>query len=277
MQTKASFIKEALAFYRTGRLLIVSLVIIGLAAFGPLFITGLGSLINSMSDIYSGFGMDVSGMTEALTESTSTGVASSVSDITGAGLIVYLLLINYAAGGEQKKRDIIIPRSAGLRSFGYLFPKFIIYPLSAFVLAILAMLVSWGVSSRVFEVNDVAFGQVLLAGVLAGLCMMFYVCFHITLGTATGRPGMSAAVCICASIILPNMFAFSDSDYMFNPFALGALAGTVVVQPEMERTQTRDIAITIVFALALLVLSYLIALFVQNAKRIDNSGNEMEL
>jgi len=277
LQTKAGFKKEALAFFRTSKFLIIALVILGLGTLSPLLITAMGSLMDSMSDLYDEMGMDVSDMTTILTSSTSIGVSSTVGDITGIGLMVFLLLIMKAAGGEQKKRTVIIPRSAGLRSFGYIFPKFIIYPLSAFVLAIISMFISWGISYLVFDYNDITFSGVLLGGVLSGVCMMFYVCFHLALGTATGKAGMSAAVCIGASMLLPNIFALTTTEYMFNPFALDVLARTIVLQPYVSGGQMRDIAATIAFALALMVLAYLIALFAQNARKIDNSGNEIEL
>jgi hypothetical protein len=237
----------------------------------------MGALMDAMGGLYEEFGMDISELTEALGTSASLGVSSSVSDITGVGLIVALLLLNRAAGGEQKKRAVIIPRSAGLRSFAYITPKFVIYPLSAFVFAVVAMLISWPVSVLLFDINDVTFYGVLLAGVLSGVCLMFYICFHITLGTATGMAGMSAAVCITASVLLSNIFAFTSTEYMYNPFALNLLAATVIHNEEITRAQLSDIAITIVFALAIMVISYYIALFAQNAKKIDNSGNEIDL
>ena len=278
MQTKASFKKEYLAFFRTRTFLTVALVVIGLSILSPLLITGMGALIDSMSGLYDEyFDMDVSGMSEMLGATASIGVATTVSDITGVGLIVYLLLINKAAGGEQKKRAVIIPMSSGLRSVAYIFPKFIIYPLSAFVLAVVAMFTSWAVSALVFDVNDVAFTGILLAGILAGVSMMFYVCFHITIGTATGKAGMSATLCIIASILLPNIFALTNMEYMFNPFALNVLASTVVTRTAISNQELLDFAITIVFALAIMIGAYYIAVFAQNAKKIDNTGNEIEL
>lgn len=277
LQISANFSKELMSFFRTGRVFIISLVIIGLAALSPLLITGMGDFMESMSDIYDSMGVDITGMTGMLSSASSLGVSTSASNIAQVGLIVFLLLINRAAGGEQKRRDIIIPRSSGLQSVGYLLPKYIIYPITAFILSFIAMFASWGVSAYAFEVNDVSFNQVLLSGILMGMFMMLYVSFHITLGTATGKPGMSAAICIAASILLPGIFGVAGSDYMFNPFALSGLAGTVVLQPDLTSKETVDIAITIAFAFALLVLSYLIALFAQNATKIDNTGNEMEI
>jgi len=278
MQIKASFKKEYLAFFRTKTFLIVALVVIGLSILSPLLITGLGAFIDSMSDLYDEyFDMDVSIMSEMLGSTASLGVTTTASDITGVGLIVYLLLINRAAGGEQKKRAVIIPMSSGLRSVAYIFPKFIIYPLSAFVLAVAAMFISWAVSVLVFDVNDVAFIGVLTAGILAGVSMMFYVCFHITIGTATGKAGMSAALCIIASVLLPNIFAMVNMEYMFNPFALNVLAGAFVTRTAIYGQELLDIAITIAFALAIMIGAYYIAVFAQNAKKIDNTGNEIEL
>ena len=106
---------------------------------------------------------------------------------------------------------------------------------------------------------------------------MLYVCFHLTLGTATGKAGMSAAICIIASIILPGIFAVTGSEYIFNPFAIDLLASSVIYNPETIQTELLDIAITVLFALAIMFIMYLIALFAQNARKIDNSGNEIEL
>jgi len=277
MQIKAGFRKEILAYFRTKKLMIIALVLIGLAVFSPVMIAGMGFLMDSMGDIYDEMGMDVSGLTGMLLSSSSTGVITTVSDITTTGLIVLLLMINMAAGGEQKKRAVIIPKSAGLKSLPYILPKFIIYPLSAFIFAIAAMFVSWGISSVVFDVNDVTLNGVLLAGVLSGVCLMLYTCFHVTLGTATGKAGMSAAICIAASFILPNIFSLSDLEYMYNPFAMNLLATNYITNNAISGAELRDIAMTIIFAIALMFISYLIALFAQNARKIDNTGDEIEL
>jgi ABC-2 type transport system permease protein len=277
IQTKAGIKKEILAYFRTNTFTIVAAVIIGIAIISPLLIVGLGTLMDLMSDVYDEYGVDISGMTEALGSNSAIGVMEAVSSITSIGLIVFLLLINKAAGGEQKKRSVIIPRSSGLRSFGYLFPKYIIYPPSVFILAVAAVTASWFVSSLVFEVNDVSLSSALLAGVLSGVCLMLYTCFHLTLGTATGMPGMSAAVCIVTAMLLPNIFALTSMEYMFNPFVLNLLAGTVIHDSAAAGAQHGDIAVTVVFALAIMVCTYFVALFAQNARKIDNSGNEIEL
>jgi len=277
IQTKASFKKEFLAFFRTHTFLIVACVIIGISIFSPLLLAGMGALMDSMSDLYDEMGMDVSDMTDFLAESVSIGMIFSVESVVGTGLIVLLLLINKAAGGEQKKRSVIIPKSAGLSSFSYLFPKFIIYPIAAFMLAVLAILAALPISVLLFDINDVVFSNVLLAGIISGVSLMFYVCCHLALGTATGKAGMSAAVCISVSIILPLVFSAVSTDYMFNPFALGYLASTAIQLISISGSMLFDIAISIAFALGIMVVTFLIALFAQNAKKIDNTGDEIEL
>jgi len=277
IQVKASFKKEFLAFFRTKMFIIITLVTLGLSIISPLLITGLGALMTFMSDLYADFGIDITMLTEELGSTSSIGVVSSVSDITGAGLIVMLILMIKIAGGEQKKRSVIIPKSSGLTSRAYIFPKFIIYPLFAFILAVIGMFLSWFFSALLFETNDVSFLGVLLAGILTGVSLVFYVCFHLTLGTATGQPGMSAAVCITMSMLLPNIFAFTVSDYMYNPFALSMLASSLVHFNVISRVELLDILITVLFALALIVGAYFIAIFAQNARKIDNTGNEIEL
>ena len=277
IQTKASLKKEYLAFFRTKKFLILALVIIGLAIFNPLLVVGLGSLMDSMSSIYESYGTDVSGLTEMLGSSVSSGVVQAVSGIAQTGLIVFLLLINSNAGGEQKKRSIMIPRSSGLRSFSYIFPKFVVYPLSAFVLAIAATFSAWGISSLVFRENDVSPLGVLLGGALVGVSLMFYVCAHITIGTATGRAGMSAAICIVSSLLLSNIFAIFGSEFAYNPFTLNILASMVISREELHAASVVELGITAIIAFVVMVILFFLALFAQNARKTDNSGDEIRI
>jgi len=277
IQTKASFKKEWLSYFRTQRFLTIFLVIVGLAVLSPLMLAGMGSLMDSMSDIYEEMGTDVSGMTEIISETTSIGVTSAVESVTGAALIVMIILLNRAAGGEQKRRAVILPKSSGLRSFSYIFPKYIVYPVSAFLMTVVAISASWAVSLFLFERNDVFALNALLAGAIAGVHLMLYTCFHLTLGTATGRAGMSSAVCIAVSILLPTLLAFADIDYMFNPFTLNTLASIVLRAKMLNGSVLLDISATVAFAIGIMVITCLIAVFAQNAKKIDNSGNEIEL
>ena len=277
MQIRASFRKEFLAFFRTKRFLVIALFYIGWSILGPLFIRGIGGMMDSLSPVYDEYGMDVSKMTEALGSAVSLGVASTIAQLSQLGLIVFLIQINSAAGGEQKKRAIIIPRSAGLRSFAYIFPKYIIYPLTALVLAVAGAFVSYGISLALFDKNDVYSGGILFAGLLTGVSLMFYVCAHLTLGTATSRSGMSSAVCIIASLMLPGLFAALGSSEIYNPFTLTLLAGSVIYRETPADIVPVDIISTVIIAVGIMLILFFIALFVQNAKKIDNSGNEITI
>ena len=277
IQTRANFKKEFLAFFRTNRFTTLAVAFICIALLSPLLITGMGVFMTAMSDIYDEMVVDVTGMTDLLGSYSSTSVISSTGDLTTIALVVFLLLINNHAGGEQSKRAVIIPRSSGLRSFSYIFPKFIIYPLSAFVLGFAGMIASWFISGLLFDVHDVIFGVAALAGALVGVSLMLYTCFHLALGTATGRPALSATVCIIASFILPSAIALADADLVFNPFALRLIASEALSIGFITFSHGQDIAATVLVAFAIMLLTYFIALFAQNAKRIDNRGNEINL
>jgi len=276
MQTKASFKKESLSFFRTGRFFIIAAAIFGLALFMPLLIAGLTSFMDAASDIYYDMGMDVTDMTDFLATS-SAALANSTTSISQIGLLVLIILLNRAAGGEQKKRTIIIPQNSGLRSFSYLFPKYIIYPVSAFVLGFLSMLASFGISTLLFDVNDVLFQNFVFSALLIGATLAFYVSLHLTLGTATGQAGLSAALCLVAAFLLPTVFSVAGGEVVFNPFGMDLFALNTMTGDALTGTQMLDVLFTILFALGIMVVAFLVALFAQNAKKIDNSGDEKDL
>ena len=271
LQVKAGVGKELLAFSRTKKLWVLVCVFIGLSVLSPLMIAGLGSLVDSMSDTYEQLGMDVSAMTEELSSSAMLGVSSQISDLSFAGLLVFLLLINSFAGGEQKKRSIIIPQSSGLSSIAYILPKFIVYPSAIFVLSLAGVFTGSFVASLVFDNNDIVFSQLFAAAVILGVCNMFYVCLHLALGTGTGKACMSSAVCIVASVLLPNIFSVWDPAPVYNPFTMNLTA----VSALYGRESASDLFITVLIALIIMAAAYFIALFAQNAKKIDNSGDEI--
>jgi len=277
IQTKASFKKEYLAFSRTKKLFILSCVFMGLSVFSPLLIRGMTGLMDSMSDMYSEFGMDISGLTGAVNASAALGAAQGISGLTDTGLLVFLILINNFAGGEQKKRSVIIPNTSGLKGFSYITPKFVIYPLAIFILAVIGAFTSAAVSIAAFDTNDIIMGRILTGGILSGVYLMMYVCFHISLGTATGQAGMSSAVCVGASLLLPNIFAIANAGLAYNPFTINLMAANAVYDKFWDETPVTDIIMTVVIALASMVIVYLLALFAQSAKKIDNSGNEISI
>jgi len=55
------------------------------------------------------------------------------------------------------------------------------------------------------------------------------------------------------------------------------MAASVVTEGALQRMEPLDIAMTVLIAFALMVIFYFIAIFAQNAKKVDNTGNEMKL
>jgi len=265
MQISASFKKEMLAFLRTKKLLILICVFIGTALLYPLLIKMMSSMMELMPE-------DI-GVSAQFAESVSNGVYLAVSSLQGVGIIVFLLVINSFAGGEQKRRSIIIPNSSGLRAVGYLLPKFIIYPLSVFFMAVLGGMAAWGISLTLFDVHDLGADAVLLSSVLTGVHLMFYTCLHLTIGTATGQAGMSAAICIGVSMLLPTIFMGAGIEAAYNPFALDIMSLAVIIAGKGNA----EIIPTILIALGIMATLYFLALFAQNARKIDNMGNEIAL
>jgi ABC-2 type transport system permease protein len=266
MQITASFKKEILAFTRTKKFLILFFVFLGAALLYPLLIKAMNSMMEAIpSEI------DI-GMTAEFAETVGNGTMMAVSSVVGVGLIVFLLVINSFAGGEQKRRSIIIPSSSGLRSASYILPKFIIYPLAVFLMTVVSGMAAWALSLALFDVHDAAADAAFLSSALAGVHLMLYVCMHLTIGTATGRAGMSSAICIGVSMLLPAIFMGAGVGTVYNPFGLDTMSLAAVSSAAGD---AGEVMMTVVIALGIMVILYLIALFAQNARKIDNSGNEI--
>jgi ABC-2 type transport system permease protein len=272
-QTKACVRKEILAFLRTKKFFIMLCVIIGWSILSPLILVGMGNFFDITGDLYYDMGVDVTGLTGQLTSYASTGVTSQLSEIAGLGMIVYFLIISSFAGGEQKKRSIIIPQSSGLGSLSYILPKFIVYPLAILILSVLGTIAASLISGWAFEVNDLVFSRVLVAGLLMGVYNMFFTCIHLTIGTGTGKPFISSAICIGTLLIVPSLFVLANMTPAFNPFTLISAATSALHGGE----ESLDIIVGIIVAFVLMAILFFIALFAQNARKIDNSGNEVLL
>ena len=274
IQIKAGLRKELSAFLRSKRFLIAALVFIAISILTPLLMWGLGLLMEVTSSAYDQLGMDSTGMVEEISPlflTASSGVGMQISYLSTYGLLLYLLLMNSYAGGEQKRRSIIIPQISGLSSRAYILPKFIIYPPAVFIMSLIGVLIASLVSTFIFEYNDLTFTAVLASGVVLGVFLMFFACLHLALGTATGKAGMSSAICIVASMLLPSALSIIDATPAYNPFTLSVTATSTLYGAE----KASEVIIGIIIALAIMVAAFFIALFVRNAKKIDNSGNEV--
>ena len=120
MQLKAGIKKEWLELCKTGRLLGILLVIIGLSVFDPVMIRFLALLMEVFQDAPSMASLEaLSGVF-----GQQTALASYAADCVSTGLLVVFLLLMRTAGGEQKRRSVVIRLSAvGIccGAAGYLF------------------------------------------------------------------------------------------------------------------------------------------------------------
>jgi hypothetical protein len=271
MQTKAGIKKELLAFFRTKKFFILALIVIGWSILSPLIMYGMSGFMGLMGDVYTDLGMDISGLTDEFNSYATYGVTSQITDTASTSLLVFLLLIASFSGGEQKKRSIIIPKSVGLTNYSYLLPKFIIYPLTAFIFAFIGTFAAGFISINIFRTNDIYFPYLLTSGLLLGIYCMFYACLYITIGTATGKPWIGNTVCILSLLLLPSIFAVVNASHAYNPFTLSSASISALYGLEA----TGDIIIGIIITFALMAALFYISLFAQNAKKIDNSGNEI--
>jgi hypothetical protein len=139
------------------------------------------------------------------------------------------------------------------------------------------MLASHGLSALLFDTNDVLPLNIVMAGLLIGSNLALYICFHLTLGTSTGRSGLSAAICIVAAVLMPTALGTVGAEVIFNPFAMNLIAGQTILSGHLLSSQVMDIIFTLLFAKGIMVITFLVALFAQNARRIDNSGDDKEL
>jgi hypothetical protein len=272
MQLRAGLAKEKSAFLGTKRFLALALVFLGIAIFYPLLVWGSGQLLMGIDDL-GVEGMDAFGeLGGIVTQHATTGAQSGTEGVTTVGLLVFLILINAFAGGEQKRKSIIIPQSAGLSNFNYILPKFIVFPLTAFAFTVISVFVASWFSVLLYSHNDLVLTNVLVSAVLAGVFNMLYVCLHLTLGTATGKAGMSSAICIVSAIlVMPMFFAGINVLPELNPFIMNIAAISVAAGSWIRS----EMLIGVIIAVIIMISVFYLALFVQNAKMIDNSGNDI--
>lgn len=191
------------------------------------------------------------------------GFVSVLSEISGDCLLVLMLCLMGAAGGEQKKRNVIIPNCSGLTSWGYILPKFIFYPL-------FTLLASIATSYLGYYVCTLLYGETLPALDVFNfiLCNSIYAAFivvcYFALGLSTGKAGISVLVVYIVKMILPTVLEFADVNE-YNPLSLASSS-----LGQNWAIDGKEMAISIAMTVALsLFFMFLTYLFV-NLRKIDN-------
>lgn len=203
------------------------------------------------------------------------GVLSSFGDLTNTLLLVFMIVTMYSAGGELKKRSMIIPLNAGLSTRLYVLPKYLVYPLAAAVIAFGGVLLSGLVTLLVFGgayAPDIA--DLLLTALTAAVYDAFIITLYFTLGLCTARAGIATIILYGGSAILSVLFTSFGAD-KFHPFALKDLAQEMLAEGERDYVNLLG---SIGVTLLIMLLCYFVTVFVISAKKTDNRGKEgMEL
>lgn len=204
------------------------------------------------------------------TEMGKFGAVSALGDLTSTLMLIFMLVIMYAAGGELKKRSMIIPQNAGLSSKLYVLPKFIVYPVSAVIFAFCGMWIGFGISTLVFPGVQVSVLGVLEAAFAAAVYDAFIIVLYLTLGLCTAKAGIATVIMYGGSTILSALFSALGAD-KFHPFTLQMQAQSAVAEESFDALNYwGSMGITVL----IMILCYFVTLFVISARRIDNRGKE---
>lgn len=259
--------KEMMFFCRSFRMWGVVIAAFGFALLDPLMMKALDSLTASMAELDPTLaGLELSDVMNM----SQMGVIGAMSDLTSTMLLILMLVIMYAAGGELKKRSMIIPQNAGLTPQLYLLPKFLLYPIAGALLTFVGLLCSWLFSFVLYSEVNVGLAEMLTAALLAAVLQLFMVTMYLTLGLCTAKAGLSVAVVYGGNVLLSALFTSLGAD-KFHPFTLVSQAQDIIMGEGVDHANFwGSIAVT----LMLIALCYLVTLFVISAKRIDNRGVE---
>lgn len=265
---KTGLQKEFMFFSRSFRMWGIIIAAFALALIDPLLWKVVDSLAATVG------GVDASAFEMELDlgayNMSQLGIVGAMGDLTSTMLLIAMLVIMYSAGGELKRRSMIIPQNAGLTPKLYLLPKFLLYPLFGGLLTLAGMLCSWLFSFVLYSQVNVELADMLLASLLAAVFQIFMMTLYLTLGLCTAKAGLSVAVVYGGNVILSALFTSLGAE-KFHPFTLTTQAQNLIVGDGMDQTNLwGSIAIT----LLLTALCYFVTLFVISAKRVDNRGTE---
>ena len=278
MQLKYSFKKEWSHFMRTFRFWGVIIAIFSFALSNPLMFSFTGQVLNQMGGGAAAFSqtpetgdlfgdIDFSEVAGMYSDAGMMFSSTLVSFATNALLITMLILMS-AAGGEQKKRAMIVPMCSGLEYKNYLLPKFIIYPTVVFVTSLLAGMTAGGLCNALFDENRVSAGMVVLMALLMAVYMAFATTVYLSLGLCTSRPGIMVVAVFVGQMVLESLLGgFGLSDY--HPFALLNYAGGSLLDTEPGE-KTAAVAVSVGLSVVIAVMMYFLALGVLGAKKINN-------
>lgn len=204
----------------------------------------------------------------------TAGCISALADLTSTLMLIIMLVTMYSAGGELKKRSMIIPQNAGLTPKLYVMPKFIVYPVIVGVIAFCGVWINYGASCILFPDNDISLTGVAVTSLVVFVFDIFMTCGYFALGLCTAKAGLSVIIMYGGNVIFSALFTALGAD-KFHPFTLVSQAQTALATGEVDSLNLwGSVGVTLLISL----LCYFVTLFVISAKKIDNRGKQdMEL
>ena len=287
-QIKAGFKKEWLQFFRTFRFGGLILAILSFAIADPLMykmmavmmdmlastdmLAMAASAANDMSAAYNEVLAEVGGLY------SDAGLIYSMTnaDLCASSVLITMLILMSPSGGEQKKRATIIPAAIGLDYFNYLVPKFVLYPMTVFVLSFLSSGIAGLLCNVMFTENRVSAGILLLGSLSCAVYATFSLTVYQAVGLCTSRPGVAAVTVYFGSTIIQIILTSMELTG-FNPFTLRSLATGELVSPDFSLADNAaSIGIGILLSVVISVVLFFMTYSVLNAKKINNQEDKPE-
>ncbi|MCL2754440.1 MAG: hypothetical protein FWD35_01825 [Oscillospiraceae bacterium] len=282
-QIKAGVKKEWLFFWRSFRFGGMAIGFAVAALMGPVLIR----LVLAMRGIYEEtLGAEAAAEMFAELEGANGLFASYASTLEMFAVpfmppmmfVVITLLIGGMCGGEQKRRSIIIPQTAGLTPFGYVLPKFIMFPPLVWVMTVLAALTANGACQLLLGAS-LPVEIVFVTGSLTGLSLMFLVCMYMFFGISLAQPKLSILFVLAANAVFP-WISMTFSIDRFTPWSLGGMNALVIWNytsgnAYYDGIGGANIVITALITLALCAVFVVGTYFTLVAKRMDNTADEV--
>ena len=278
--------KEFMLFSRGFRLIGVIITIIGISLMYPLLYKSMEMMAGQIADMGQQIGGEaqdqvtgavdsINGMMSSLEamyggSMAAVGFKTGVSSITSTGFLIISLLLMATAGGEQKKRSVIIPNCAGLTPAGYVLPKFIVYPVMIGLFSFLGGMATGGISNLIYN-NELNINDIIFSSLCAAIYMLFMTALYFLIGLSTGRPGISVIIVYGGSTIIPILLQSLDID-RYNPFTFQSLLMSSYNDADMN-----NFMLSTVVAFILSVICCLLALMIMTLRRVDNTVGEANL
>lgn len=283
---KTGIKKEFMLFSRGFRLIGVIITIIGISLMYPLMYKSMEMMAGQIADMGQQIGGEaqdqvtgavdsINGMMSSLEamyggSMAAVGFKTGVSSITSTGFLIISLLLMATAGGEQKKRSVIIPTCAGLSPSGYVMPKFIVYPLVIGLMSFIGGMITGGISNHIYN-NELIISDIVFSSVCGAIYMFFITAVYFLTGLSTGRPGISVIIVYAGSTIVPLILQALDID-KYNPFTLQTLLMSSYSEADMN-----NFILSTVVSVVLSVIFCLLTLMITTLRKIDNSVGEANL